>query len=275
MAVGWGGGGTQKGRQSAEEYESSHREIPMESLQMDRLGQIIVICFLRTTDAGGWRGETRIKEEGEKKGEEHILPASEAAENRLQQGEKNKSAKNTTSSSISHPPSLHPSYQDAHTHTHHLFLSAYISLSTQASWTQEVQEWEESGSWGHSRVSNRRWGGLDMDAWDCVCVRVRVCLYVICGSISPTILRIHSLYLHSLLLSALHRCTLPCSGYPTTLTQAHLQTDIYMHNFTGGHRAASIYNQVWGYTGAGENHSYQAAFEWENVCGETDSIKIF
>lgn len=67
MALGWGGGGTQKGRQSAEEHESSDREIPMESLQMDRLGQIIVICFLRTTDAGGWRGETRIKEEEKKK----------------------------------------------------------------------------------------------------------------------------------------------------------------------------------------------------------------
>lgn len=37
------------------------------SLQMDRLGQIIVICFLRTTDAGGWRGETRIKEEEKKR----------------------------------------------------------------------------------------------------------------------------------------------------------------------------------------------------------------
>lgn len=67
MALGWGGGGTQKGRQSAEERESSDREIPMESLQMDRLGQIIVICFLRTTDAGGWRGETRIKEEEKKR----------------------------------------------------------------------------------------------------------------------------------------------------------------------------------------------------------------
>lgn len=62
--------------------------------------------------------ERRELKRKKKKGEEHILPASEAAENRLQQGEKNKSAKNTTSSSISHPPSLHPSYQDAHTHTH-------------------------------------------------------------------------------------------------------------------------------------------------------------
>lgn len=69
--------------------------------------------------------ERRELKRKKKKGEGHILPASEAAENRLQQGEKNKSAKNTTSSSISHPPSLHPSYQDAHTHTPFVFISIH------------------------------------------------------------------------------------------------------------------------------------------------------
>ena len=89
---------------------------------MVRLGQIIVICFLRPTDA--IRTKTRTKKES--RGEEQVLSACEAAENRLHQGKKNKSAKNTTSSSSSHPPSLHPSYQRAHTNTHTPFV--FISI---------------------------------------------------------------------------------------------------------------------------------------------------
>lgn len=177
MALRWGGGGTQKGRQSAEEHESSDREIPMESLQMDRLGQIIVICFLITTDAGGWRGETRIKEEEKKKERNTSFQPPKLQRTDCSKGEKINLLKIPP-----HPlfltlhVSIPPIRTHTHTHTHHLFLSAYISSSTQASWTQEVQEWEESGSWGHSRVSNRWWGGLDMDAWDCACVWVCACV---------------------------------------------------------------------------------------------------
>jgi len=53
---------------------------------MVRLGEIILIHFPRLTDAAGLRGAKRRKEREE--GEEHVLPASEAAENRLHQGEK-------------------------------------------------------------------------------------------------------------------------------------------------------------------------------------------
>ena len=35
-----------------------------------------------------------------------------------------------------------------------------------------------------------------------------------------------------------------------------------MHAYAGRQRTVSINNQVWSYTGAGENHSYQAACEW-------------
>lgn len=140
-------------------------------LQMVRLGQIIVVCFLRPTDTRGWGVEKRRKWR-RKEGEEQVLVASDAAENRLQQGEEEKT------NQLKIPPlplvlTLHLSVPPISTHTPFV-LSAYINMtSTRASWTRRGSS-GVGGEWGvrsqHCvQSSMRRAGGLSLRVCVCVC----------------------------------------------------------------------------------------------------------
>jgi len=213
---------------------------------MVRLVQIIVfIFFLRTTDVQG--------EEEERRGEEQLFPASEAAENRLHQGKKK-------GNPLKIPPlplvlTLHLSippisicthrHTDTQTHTHthtytHTICFYQHTLTSRALMPAEVQEWVGSGSWGHHRVSNHRWGGQDSDPWvcisvcmwvcGCVCVWLCVCVCVclIRGSISPTSFRIYSLSLHCFLYPSLYRKTILLHTH--TYTHTHIYISAVKNN---------------------------------------------
>lgn len=154
-----------------------------------------------------------------RRGEEQLLPASEAAENRLHRVKKKEFAKNTTSSSSSHPPSLHPFHQ--HTHTHHLFLSAYINItSTHASWTQGGSS-GVGGEWVVRSPQSVQSSMRRARHWR---LSLHVCVCVIRGSISPTILRIYSLTLHPLLLSS---SVFTLRNYTAAPSHTHTLTYVY------------------------------------------------
>lgn len=149
-------------------------------------------------------------------------------------GGKNKSAKNITSSSSSHPPSLHPlllSIPPISTHTICFYQHALIwwALEPAELW-EEVQEWAESGSWGYSRVQSSMWrsrrhGRLSLNV--CVC-NLWLNLTYYFKNLLP---------LHCSLRPSLHReissvccCALPpfrLSHHP----HIHSHTDKCMHTF--------------------------------------------
>lgn len=142
-------------------------------------------------------------------------------------------------------------------------------MGSRASWSEERKfrsgrrvGREVTAEWP---IIDHRWRGQDMETPES---GVSVCVCVIHGLISPTILGLCSLSPHFFFSCLCHFCTNNRtlqhsagpprlhSGYPVTVTR------------TARHKPASIYNQVWSYTCAAENHSYQAACDRAKPCGQ-------